>query len=196
MANTNISKTEPNEFFIGDRVEFDIEEFHNGFSISDFSNSSYTLKYSFWSSGTAVTTVSCTAQNSYYRLTILPATTNGYTAGYYSYKAQIENSSGTVTERYTVRDGTFEIKSKPSTMVATDGRSHVKKIHDLIKTLLEGRVTKEADSITIGGRSLSRIPMADLVGLERKYAAMVKSEEKVEKIKKGIDPGSRILVRF
>lgn len=194
MANTYFPDTEPNEFYIGDKIEWDIETFQNGFDITDFPSSSYTLTYYFWSSGTAVTSANAAANGTTYRMTILPATSNNYTAGFYKYKAQVYNAAG--TEKYTVREGTFEILAKPSSMVATDARSHIKKVHELIKSLLEGRVTKEADSISIGGRSLTRIPIPELIKLERQYSYLVKNEEKQEKINKGIESGNKILVRF
>ena len=196
MANSNIPITEPNEFYLSDRIEWDVETFQNGFDISDFPNTSYTLKYYFWGSASASVSVTATAQGAYYRITILPATSATYTVGNYKYVAQIENTVGTVVERNVVREGTFEIKLRPSTATATDSRTHIKKVHETIKTLLEGRAAKEADTISIGGRSLSRIPIAELVKLERHYSYLIRQEEQSEKIKKGIDSANRILVRF
>lgn len=52
-----------------------------------------------------------------------------------------------------------------------DLRSHAKKVLDAIEAVLEKRATKDQESHTIAGRSLSRTPIADLLMLRDRYRA-------------------------
>lgn len=64
------------------------------------------------------------------------------------------------------------------TAVATpiDQRSHAQRMLEAIKARLEGRITADAESYSIRGRALSRIPMAELMRLRDQYAAEVHRE--------------------
>jgi hypothetical protein len=58
-----------------------------------------------------------------------------------------------------------------------DPRSHARKTLDAIEAVVEGRATKDQQAYTIGGRSLQRMPIKDLMYFRGVYRAEVYAEE-------------------
>lgn len=106
-------------------------------------------------------------------VTLTSATTSTYQAGSYRAHAVSELDG----DRRTVCAVDVEILPDV-TAVATpiDQRSHAQRMLEAIKARLEGRITADAESYSIRGRSLSRIPMAELMRLRDQYAADVHRE--------------------
>lgn len=57
-----------------------------------------------------------------------------------------------------------------------DHRSHAKRVLDAIEAVIESRASKDQESYTINGRSLSRTPISDLLALRDKYRREVAAE--------------------
>lgn len=79
-------------------------------------------------------------------------------------------------DRATVATGRVEILPDPAASTG-DQRSSAERILDAIKATLEGRVTKDAESYSIEGRSISRTPIADLLRLREVYTREVQAEQ-------------------
>lgn len=60
----------------------------------------------------------------------------------------------------TAATGCFEVKASPA--AGADQRSQSRRLLDAINAILEGRVVKDVESYSIEGRSLTRIPFAEL----------------------------------
>lgn len=98
----------------------------------------------------------------------------GLSPGAYSW-SKIASNSGT-DSRLTVETGRVEILPDPTTATG-DQRSSGERILDAIKSTLEGRVSKDAESYSIEGRSISRTPIADLLRLREVYTREVQVEQ-------------------
>ncbi len=83
------------------------------------------------------------------------------------------NESG---DRITIANGRVEVLPDPAASTG-DQRSSGERILDAIKATLEGRVTKDAESYSIEGRSISRTPIADLLRLREVYTREVQAEQ-------------------
>ena len=77
-----------------------------------------------------------------------------------------------------------------------DGRTHAKKVLDAIMAVLENRATKDQESYSIAGRTLSRTPLADLQTLRDRYRGEYTQELRAEKAAKGEGHHGRVLTRF
>lgn len=97
--------------------------------------------------------------------------------------------------RETVPGGAVTVNPNPSGS-AYDPRSHAQKVLDAIEATLEGRASLDQQSITIAGRTLSRMPIADLLRLRGIYREEVKNEEIALRISAGLGSGRQVLVRF
>ena len=77
--------------------------------------------------------------------------------------------------RVWIDSGRVAVLPDPTTAEG-DLRSSAERILDAINATLEGRVSKDADSYTIEGRSITRTPMADLLRLQGIYERKVAAE--------------------
>ena len=76
-----------------------------------------------------------------------------------------------------------------------DSSTHVSRMLALIQARLEGRLELDSENYSVAGRSLSRIPMADLESMERRFSRRRRSE--LAAISRGLHPGKRrIVARF
>ena len=66
-------------------------------------------------------------------------------------------------------------------------------IQSAIRTLVSGGVVKE---YSIGGRSLKKYELSDLMTLESRYKFQLKREQKAQDIANGLGNPHQILVRF
>lgn len=154
----------------------------------------YTLTYELTlNGGAAPITLTATLSGSEYLIEVDASVTAGYTAGDYSWSALITQDSD--SERVRVGTGTLTVNPDPAVSEA-DPRTHARKTLDAIEAVIEKRATKDQESYSIAGRSLSRMNIADLMSFKDQYRAEVKREEDAEKIAKGLGTGKNIQVRM
>lgn len=108
-----------------------------------------------------------------FRLKATPAQTAALVAGRYAWASIAEDDA--TGERFTIARGLVEILADPATATG-DTRTPAARILVAIDATLEGRATKDAESYSIEGRSLSRTPVADLLRLKAHYAQIVAAE--------------------
>jgi len=108
-----------------------------------------------------------------YKVTIPAATTAAFAPGRWVWSLVAEHDTdGT---RATWARGGLDVTPDP--LAATgDTRSDAVRILAAITATIEGRVTKDADSYSIEGRSITRTPMADLLRLRNLYTRIVARE--------------------
>ena len=70
-------------------------------------------------------------------------------------------------DRLTLRTG--DVTVTPDPLATADARTPAERILATIEATIAGRVTKDADSYTIEGRSIARTPIADLMRLRAVY---------------------------
>lgn len=77
------------------------------------------------------------------------------------------------TDSYTIEAGQFNVVPRAADLTDTDTRSHNVKMINAIDATLENRATKDQQSYSIAGRSLSRIPIVELLQLKDYYLEKV-----------------------
>lgn len=96
------------------------------------------------------------------------------TAGTYAYAIAAHNPSG----KYLIATGKVTVQKDPATVDANaDLRSHAERTLSAIEAVIENRATKDQQSYSIAGRTLSRTPIADLLLLRTKYRDEVAREQ-------------------
>lgn len=103
----------------------------------------------------------------------LPASVTS-TFGVGAYTHSIIATDG--TDSYTIEAGQFDVAPRAADLTDTDTRSHNVKMLESINATLENRATKDQQSYSIAGRSLSRIPIVELLQLRDYYAEKVNIE--------------------
>ena len=144
-------------------------------------------------SGAAFSVV-CTAgtEAEEHRCAAAATTTGAWTPAEYSWIARM--SSG--AEVYEVDRGTVTLAANPATATSYDGRSHARKALDAIEAVLEGRATLDQEEYTIGGRSLKRTPVEQLIRFRQRYKQEVAGEDAAARIAAGLGGGRKIQVRL
>ena len=99
---------------------------------------------------------------------VAKATTATYAAGRYQYRGYVTSGS----ERYQIFNGA--IVFEPNLAVLTgDQRSEAQKILAAIQAAIEGRLTTQEESYSVGGRSISKTPLPELLRLRGIYTGIV-----------------------
>lgn len=127
-------------------------------------------------SGTPVpynfTTTLATGSSNIYELRVLPAITNGFQKGLFTYAFVASDG----TDQYTFEEGTFNVEERADFLTTTDFRSHNQIVLDNIKSVIEGRASQDQKSYTINGRTLERMDISSLLSLKTYYEDLVKQE--------------------
>lgn len=183
-------ETEPAEIVAGDRLIFRRTNLN-----TDYSNASYTLKYSARLEGTGSTEIEITASASGddYLVEVASAVTAGYTAGRYIWQGYITRNSD--AQRITIGGGSWEVIANRDS-ATTDPRSHPRIMVEKIEAILEGRADADVSSYSINGRSLTKIPIPELMEFRNSYKAEYLRELRLERRQKGIGTGSTVKVGF
>ena len=162
-------------------------------SYSDYPSSAWTLTVYLNGFITGSFTGSAASDNIGFNVTASAALTAALATGSY----QVTEIATSGSERYTLSTTTITILPNPATADnGYDPRSHVRKVYEAIQACIEGRATSAESSITIAGRSLTRIPMSELLVMYKKYQELVRQEEQAERLNKGLAAGNKVLVRF
>ncbi len=186
----NYSETEPATLIAGDRVAWKRTDLGG-----DYPPASYSLSYKARLNGAGSTSISISAgeSGSDYIVEVGASTSASWTPGTYTWQAYITRTSD--GERITVDSGTFEVLANRAT-ATSDPRSHARIVLDAVEAVIEGRASKDQQSYSIGGRSLARTPITDLLLLRNQYKTEVNREKIAERIANGLDAGNTIRVRF
>ena len=194
MANlfdTDLAReTEPEKIVAGDRLIFKRTDLG-----TDYANGSYTLKYSARLEGTGSTEIEITASASGddYLVQVNSLTTASYVAGTYQWQAYITRNSD--SQRLTIDQGSWEVVANRDA-ATTDPRSHPRIMVEKIASILEGRAGADVNSYSINGRSLTKIPIPELMEFRSKYKAEYLREVRRERARNGVGTGATVLVRF
>jgi len=180
---SEIPTQEPAVIAAGDTAKWRI-------SLPDYpASAGWTLSYTLVRAATRIT-FSASADGDRHLVNVAASTTTGWTAGAYTWRAQVSKSG----EVYTVGSGTLTVQ--PSFAAATDARSHARKVLDAIEAVIEGRATSEVGEYQIAGRSLKYIPLPELLKLRDSYSAEVQREEAAQRLARGLPDKRRVFVRF
>lgn len=82
------------------------------------------------------------------------------------------------------------------TLETFDGRSQAEVMLAAIDAMLAGKATRDQMGYTIGQRTLTRIPIPDLIELRKHYLSIVESEQVRARVKKGLPAFENIHIKF
>lgn len=193
MANkfdsTYYPTSEPNELQLGDLWAWKKTDLSD-----DYPTASYSLSYEFnLVDGSTAANFTLTATESNDEYIIETSSTTSYTAGEYNWVSYITRSSDSA--RIKLSEGFTEIQQNYATTTSSV-RSHVKKVLDAIEAVIENRATMDQSSMSIAGRSLSRLTVDELMTFRDRYKTEYLKEVKQARIKNKKDSGNSIKVRF
>ena len=186
----------PNLIYAGDTVVFDVPAFKDAIGTS-IDSGTYTLTwYARTNTATEGATVVGVAEGTGWRVTVPAATTTEFNAGLWTWQAVASYS----TVQYTAGRGQFTVKATAKytgTPGAFDDRSRAEidlsYVETAIRTLAQGGMVQEYQ---IGGRSLKRYKMTELMQLRDDLKNEIAMERKAEKIRQGLGNPGLAKVRF
>ena len=175
--------TEPSSVYAGDTVAWTK-------SLNDYPATAWTLYYALQRDGGSIS-IEASADGNTHSVSVAAATTATWVPATYQWTAYVSDG----TNRYTVETGEITIKPNP-TAGGYDTRGYAKRMLDAIEALLEGRATSDVSSYSIGGRSLSKMSVSELVQWRQKFRREYESEKAAERVARGLNTGRKILTRF
>ena len=188
----------PDLIYAGDTVIFDVPAFKDAIGTT-IDSGTYTLKWyartNTASEGTIITGV---AEGDGWRITVPASTTANFDAGLWTWQAvATEDTNNT---QYTAGRGQFTVKATAvysGTPGAFDDRSRAEidlgHVETAIRTLAQGGMVQE---YSIGGRSLRRYKMTELLELRSTLQNEVAMERRREKVRQGLGNPGLAKVRF
>lgn len=183
---------EPNELVVGDFWSWKRDDL-----TTDYPTDSYSLSYEFHcdsgGGGSHQFTINATEANSTYYIEVPAATTANYNPHDYIWGAYITKTSN--SERIQIDEGKTTLLPNLADTNA-DLRSHAKIVLDAIEAVIQGRATIDQSSMSIAGRSLSRLTVDELMTFRDRYKAEYLKECKEARIKNKQSSGNSIKVRF
>lgn len=180
-----IATTEPAVIYAGDTLKFKK-------SFEDYKpEDGWTLSYALVNGSRSYTFSSSDNGDSTHLVNVAPATTAEWTKGEYRYFGHVTDG----TDRYKVTEGSIEIKPD-FTSVNFDHRSHVKKTLDAIEATLLGKASNDQMQVEINGRSVQHFSPEELVKWRDRYKAEYATEQRLERIEKGLGHNGLIKARF
>ena len=124
---------------------------------------------------------------------VASATTAGYTAGTYSWSANITRSSD--SQRIQIDSGDFVIKTNLSSDTA-DPRDHDEKMVDYLESTLESLAQKLTTSYSVSDRSNTLQSMSDVREQLSEYKGRIRSKQNKVRAKSGQRTDMNLLLRF
>ncbi len=155
---------------------------------TDYPVASYSLKYKFYLiDGSTASNFTLNATESNNEYIISTSSTSSHAAGDYRWDAIIIRGSDNA--EVIIGDGY-------STILDNAVRSHAKIVLDAIQAVIENRATMDQSSMSIAGRSLSRLSIDELLTFKDRYKAEWLKEVKMARIKNNQGSGNTIKVNF
>lgn len=155
---------------------------------------SYTLAYYFKSPDSAfsISGVEITANGSAFVATKAATDTASIRPGSYFWQAYATSGAA----RYLAGEGWMSVTPDLATAGGYDARAHAQKVLDAVEATLEGRASLDQLAISIGGRSLSRTPIGDLLALRDHYRREVQALKSAAALENELGNRRRLFVRF
>ena len=188
----NYPQKEPSTLVLGDYWAWKRDDLADTYPIG-----SYALTYEFHEDsgggGVHKFTLTATEANDTYYIEAASSSTTGYAVGDYIWEAYITKTAD--SNRVMVDSGRTTITQNLADTNA-DLRSHAKKVLDAIEAVIENRASMDQSSMSIAGRSLSRMSIDELMTFRDRYKAEYLKEIKLARIRNGQGTGNTPKVRF
>lgn len=155
--------------------------------LTDHPAGTWTLTYYFENASEQFSALA-TADGTTHSVTVAAATTAPRKAGRYKWIARV--TDGSIVE--TIESGWTDVLPDPASSTKHDPRSWARRTLDAVEAFLEGNATTAQQSVSIGGRSISRWSLPELRQWRDQLRQEVRTEEQADKAGLGRD----IKVRF
>ena len=186
---TNYPNQVPTELQLGDFWAWKRDDLANDYPIA-----SYSLSYEFnLIDGSTASNFTLTATESNDTYIIEASNTASYTKGNYNWVSYITRTSDSA--RVKLEEGFVDVQDNYATTTASV-RSHAKIVLDSIEAVIENRANIDQSSMSIAGRSLSRMTIDELLTFRARYKAEYLKEVKIQRIKNKRGSGNTIKVSF
>jgi hypothetical protein len=189
---SNYVTKEPNDLVVGDYWAWKREDL-----ATDYPTSAYSLSYRFHcdsgGGGSHQFTINAVEADGIYYIEVPSTTTDNYSPHDYIWGAYITRTSD--SSRVQVGEGKITILPNLADTNA-DLRSHAKKVLDSLEAVIEGRATIDQSSMSIAGRSLSRMSVDELLTFRNRYKSEYLQEVKLSRLKNHNVSGNTIGVKF
>jgi hypothetical protein len=186
---TNYPSQVPTELQLGDFWAWKRDDLSNDYPVA-----SYSLSYEFnLVDGATVSNFTITATESNDTYIVEASNTSSYAKGNYNWVSYMTRSSDSA--RVKLEEGFVEIQDNYATTTASV-RSHAKIVLDSIEAVIENRANIDQASMSIAGRSLSRMSIDELLTFRDRYKAEYLKEVKQLRIKNNRGSGNTIKVNF
>lgn len=182
----SIPSIEPKTVVAGDTVQWTRSE------PNYLPEDGWTLAYVFTS---AVEVFSVTATDNGDRThlaTISAATSAAFAPGEYRWQASVSKAA----ERHTVAWGATEVLADYASSPPADTRSTARRLLDAVEAALETRASSDQLSYSVGGVSISKMGLAEMMVARSKLRAEVAREKAAERIAQGLGHRGNIRVRL
>lgn len=178
----------PSSLFVGDSATWDDDPTVDRLG-NPVDSTLWTLKYVI--SGATALTLTATPKDSGWETVLAKTDSATLGAGDFYWQAYVENGS----DRFTLGSGRIRLTSAAGNAVT--GKSQAQQDLDAVqlamRTMISGGAVAE---YTIGGRSLRKLPLGDLMAMEAKLKSEVAREKKAQNIANGLGNPSNVFVRF
>lgn len=176
----------PQSFRAGDTVTWTV-------TLRDYpASAGWTLTYSLLHASASKLTLTASASNDDFVVTIPAATSANYTAGDYTYVARVSKAG----ESYTVDSGRISILPNLATSTTYDGRSWAERVLTALEATLEGRATGVELELEIAGRRIRYFTPDELIKWHGFYKAEVVRERSTDRLRRGLGGPQKVLVRL
>jgi len=172
-----ILESVPSEFIAGDTWRWTRD-------FADYPAGTWTVTY-YFENAAQTFNVAGVADGTSHDFTIAAATTADYKAGRYFWSARA--TDGSVVETITDENGWLEVKTDPAAAGTRDRRSWARRVLDALEATLEGRASTDQMSMSLAGRSISRMSPSELMDWRDRMRAEVRTQEQGDKAGLGRD---------
>jgi len=185
----NAPTTEPQQFAIGDFVQWKREDIVGDYPVATHS-AEWVARLA--SGSSTEIKVAATEASTYYLFTISSTDSSAFTQGHYHWQLEITETA--TSNRIIIDTGTLDIDFDLDNNV--DPRSHAQVMIDKIESVLQGKADADVASYSINGRSLTKMSFTDLIDARNFYRQEYAKELQKERARQGDNTGATILVRF
>lgn len=180
-----IPSIEPEKIIAGDRVQWTHDD-------PERLPSSWTLTYSFRAKGSTIDVTATDNGDGTHLVSETAAVTVEWTPGEYYWQRHLTN--GAIRE--TTAEGYLTVLPDFAS-AEFDPRSSVKRTLDTLQAMREGKATSDQTSMSINGRSISRMNWEEINAAYNHFAALYKQEQKQKQSDRGLEDKSGVVkVRF
>ncbi len=129
----------------------------------------WTLKYAIRGQSVLDIDASAAAAGDYYEVRVTPAATAELVPGTYQLLAFVENGTDTID----LQRRTLVVHPNLRTFAEGEGQSENEKVLALIQAQIAGRLPADRENFQVNGMAITRIPIDQLVRLQRTYEMRV-----------------------